>query len=91
MLHITEVGVLAISGDLDSRSGGCIKILDNNGKIVATDDGKWEKNNITGKDNLSLVYQCTPGQYYIEVLNNSDTDVYSVNMYIKYTTIDSLK
>lgn len=89
-LNITEVGVLAISGDFDSRSGGCIKILDNNGKIVATDDGKWEKNNITGKDNLSLVYQCTPGQYYIEVLNNSDTDVYSVNMYIKYTTIDSL-
>lgn len=48
------------------------------------------KNNVTGKDNLSLVYQCTPGQYYVEILNNSSTDIYSVNMYIKYTTIASL-
>lgn len=88
-LKITETGVLAISGDFDSHSGGWIKILDNNGKIITTDEGKWGKNNITGKDNLSLVYQCTPGQYYIEVLNNSGTDIYSVDMYIKYTKINS--
>ena len=89
-LNIEETGVLTISGDFDSHSGGWIKILDSNGKIVATDEGKWEKNNITGKDNLSLVHQCTPGQYYIEVLNNSDTDIYSVNMYIKFTKINHL-
>ncbi|WP_242828954.1 Ig-like domain-containing protein [Catonella morbi] len=88
-LNIIETGVLAISGDFDSHSGGWIKILDNNGKIVATDEGKWGKNNITGKDNLSLVYQCTPGKYYIEILNNSDKDIYPVNMYIKYTKINS--
>lgn len=89
-INIKNTGILAISGDFNSHSDGWIKILDSNGKIVATDQGMWSHNNITGKDNLSLVYQCTPGQYYIELLNNSDTDIYSVNMYIKYTTIKSL-
>lgn len=42
-MDITETGILAISGDFESHFGGWIKIIDNNGKIVATDEGKWEK------------------------------------------------
>lgn len=42
-MNITETGVLAISGDFDSHSAGWIKIIDSNGKIIATDEKSGKK------------------------------------------------
>lgn len=87
---ISETGVITITGDFDSTSDGWVKVLDANGKILATDEENWADNNITGKKNLSLVLQVTPGTYYLEFLNNYDDKVYTPSVYLKYTQIQDI-
>ena len=89
-INIPTTGVITISGDFNSTSDGCIKILDKNGKVLIADDDYWADNTITGKKNLSMSIQVTTGTYYLDILNNYDSQKYEVSVNIKFTTITDI-
>lgn len=83
-------GVIVVHGDFDSRYDCNISILNANGKELCTDSGKWDINHITGKENLSLPLQITPGNYYLKVVNNSKEHAFNNVISIKFTPTQSI-
>lgn len=88
---IDETGVLLVTTAWDSEYNGDIDIVDANGAVLSEDMGNWYTNNLTGKRELSMPLQLTPGTYYMRVYNHNDENyILASTVTLKFTPIQKV-
>lgn len=89
---VTDTGALDINGAFTTKGDVYIRIYNSDMQKISEDSSSdYVTNAATGKMELSLRLQVTPGNYYLSIRNNSNDIIYTNTINVKFNAIKNVK